>query len=286
MPRDDDVFLGKYSSAGFTEFYDLYESFINDFENTPSRAKKNLARNDESEEYYLEMAVLFNSHKEKSSRNVLYRKNKRANDSIINLWLHKVRNKVKLIESASINNFSGLTDEEAREILSCNVNTKSYLELPARLLKLGVILIYERTIPSLNLDGVVYKNTNGNPIIALSIRHNRLDNFWFTLSHELSHIILHYEKLDELIVDDLDEDMDESDIESEANRLASDLLIPRRLWRSSSVKSSPYSKDVKDYAKEINTHPSIVAGRIRRDKNDFTILNDIIFSEDLIKELF
>ena len=32
---------------------------------------------------------------------------------------------------------------------------------------------------------------NGAPVAALTLRYDRLDNFWFTLLHELAHIALH-----------------------------------------------------------------------------------------------
>ena len=50
----------------------------------------------------------------------------------------------------------------------------------------GVTLIIERHLPGTYLDGAAMLAENGNPVIGLTLRHDRLDNFWFVLFHELS----------------------------------------------------------------------------------------------------
>jgi len=55
----------------------------------------------------------------------------------------------------------------------------------------GIHLITERHLPKTYLDGAALWDESGRPVIALSLRHDRLDNFWFTLCHELAHIRLH-----------------------------------------------------------------------------------------------
>lgn len=70
------------------------------------------------------------------------------------------------------------------------------------------------------VDGVVIKTDNG-PVIGMSLRYDRVDNFWFTLIHELSHIAKHYKEQNSIIVDDLDSNIHQNceKIENEANEL-------------------------------------------------------------------
>lgn len=57
--------------------------------------------------------------------------------------------------------------------------------------KHGIHLIIETHFPKTYLDGAVCIGTDGNPVIALIMRHDKLDTFWFCLLHEFAHIALH-----------------------------------------------------------------------------------------------
>src|SRR4030042_1351312 len=54
--------------------------------------------------------------------------------------------------------------------------------------KMGIILAVEPHLPRTHLDGAAMLRSDGTPVVALTLRYDRLDNFWFTLSHELAHI--------------------------------------------------------------------------------------------------
>jgi HTH-type transcriptional regulator/antitoxin HigA len=58
----------------------------------------------------------------------------------------------------------------------------------------GIHFITEKHLPRTHLDGAALWVKTDHPVIALSLRHDRLDNFWFTLCHELAHVSLHLEK--------------------------------------------------------------------------------------------
>lgn len=285
MVNDDELFLGRYSTNNFSGFYSEYKEFISKLNDAPINVRKQFMHEDKSYDYN-KLAILFNSYKDKTNQ-ILFRKSEKANDFIIDLWLCKVKNKVRILEMLSIPPFEGLSERSAIEILSSSIESKAYISIPALLINYGIVVIFEESLPGLNLDGAVYTNMQGNPVIALSIRHNRLDNFWFTLSHELAHIILHYDDLREIILDDLDETANHTQgKEYEANKLAGDMLIPRSIWRSCPVKLSTESDDIKQFAGEVNIHPAIIAGRIRRDRAKYSLFTDVIHQEDLRKELF
>ncbi|POD97065.1 ImmA/IrrE family metallo-endopeptidase [Pectobacterium odoriferum] len=282
---DDDIFLGRYSSKNFSEFYSEYKIFIEKINSAPLETKKHFMLADGTYNFK-KLAIIFNNDR-KENGNILFKKLSKAKDIVVNLWLCKVQNKAKIFEMINIPPFQGLSEEKAREIIQLNYTEKSYLSIPSILINEGIILIYEESFPGLNLDGAVYKNHNGNPVISLSIRHNRLDNFWFTLSHELAHVILHHNQMDEVILDDLDDSEEYTQgREFEANKLAGDMLIPRRIWRSCPVKYTRSSHDIESFSEEVNIHPAIIAGRIRKERGNYTLFNDVIYKEDLRKELF
>jgi len=68
------------------------------------------------------------------------------------------------------------------------------------------------------------------PVIGLTLRHDRIDNFWFTLLHELAHLVEHYQVLsstDHVFFDELDIETDD-EIEAQADRLAKNSLVPSK----------------------------------------------------------
>jgi len=93
--------------------------------------------------------------------------------------------------------------------------------------------------------------------------------------HELSHLALHLDRLSTPIVDDLEEG-EETVVEQEANRLASDSLIPRNLWRNCQVKYSLALDDVVSFAKEVGIAPQIVAGRLRNELHRHELFSALV----------
>ncbi|WP_133510305.1 ImmA/IrrE family metallo-endopeptidase [Candidatus Thiosymbion oneisti] len=128
----------------------------------------------------------------------------------------------------------------------------------------GIHLVTEPHLPRTYLDGAVCKNADGNPVIAFTLRHDRLDNFWFTLMHELAHIALHLDGDAAWFIDDLDVE-DNNRVEREADMLAQDVLIPQARWGERKPADIP---SVVALAGQLNIAPEIIAGRLRRESNN------------------
>lgn len=139
----------------------------------------------------------------------------------------------------------------------------------------GIGFIIEPTLPGLGVDGLVYRNKKGNPIIALSLRYDRLDNFWFTLAHELSHIALHYELLDNAIIEDLDL-TNISEIEDEANYFASESIISSSIWRRCEVQKKQTEDSLNELAHSQNIHPIILAGKLRNETGNYELFSKLV----------
>jgi len=135
------------------------------------------------------------------------------------------------------------------------------------LVKHGVALVVERHMPRTYLDGAVI--FGDGPVIALTLRYDRLDNFWFTLMHELAHLALHANESVGAYYDDLDAASEPDSRESEADRLAADALIPKTAWRTWTATASCSRVDVEAFARTVRVHPAVVAGRLRHESNDF-----------------
>lgn len=140
----------------------------------------------------------------------------------------------------------------------------------------GIILVVERHLQSSCLDGGAMVTKDGTPVIGLTLRYDRLDNFWFVLMHELGHIFLHL--FDGMRFDFFDEENggDSDPLEKEADKFALDNLIPEELWEQCLSRFAISEEAVKMDAEAIGITPSIIAGRIRKERSDYTILNNLI----------
>jgi HTH-type transcriptional regulator/antitoxin HigA len=166
------------------------------------------------------------------------------------------------------------------------LSTKDDGPIAARdfLKKYGIILVIEPHFTQTYLDGATILTNKNNPIIGLTIRHDRLDNFWFTLMHELAHIALHYSQGSDFFYDDLDNtDIDIK--EDEADKLALESLVPEGRWEVSPASLMPSSMAAKSLAKELGIHISIVAGKMRRAGGNYIYLNNII-NQAKVKKYF
>lgn len=144
------------------------------------------------------------------------------------------------------------------------------------LAKKGVVLIIEKHLTGSYLDGAAMLSDSGCPVIGLTLRYDRLDNFWFVLMHELGHVFLHL--FDGLRFDFFDEECASSSdsIEMCADKFALDALLPEGLWDQCLSRFALSAEAVQIDANNLGIHPSIIAGRIRKERNDYTILPDLV----------
>lgn len=235
----------------------------------------------------LEFYRLFKEvHARKDTSATLFRKNDSAPDALKTVWLSRVRETAQAFNVLNKTpHFNGIELSTLASIGKKSVDPSGISKLQLDLSNLGIILIYERALPGIKLDGAAFRLSNGIPVVALSLRYSRLDHFWFTLMHELAHIALHYDQLCNPIIDDLDESGD-NETEVEANKAAANALISRSDWRSCNALYVQSDEEVKEFAQRTGVHASIVAGRIRRELNRHTAFSKIINEFNVREILF
>jgi len=143
----------------------------------------------------------------------------------------------------------------------------------------GVAVVIEPHFKGSGLDGAALLSRGGTPIIGLTVRHNRLDNFWFTLLHECVHAWKHLNASGLRAIADLDIERPESepiDIEKEANSLAAELLLPRDVWRRSEACMNPSAEAIHELASKYQISPAIIAGRLRFERKDYRAFSRLI----------
>ena len=148
----------------------------------------------------------------------------------------------------------------------------------------GIRLVIEPHLPQTHLDGAAILLSDGSPIIGMTLRFDRLDNFWFVLFHELVHIMKHLHKGDvESIFDDLD--VEAEDIEQEADEQAGEILVPEEKWNTALARYLRSEDSIKDFAQELHIHPAIIAGKIRKEAKNYIILKDMVGHSE-VRKLF
>lgn len=151
--------------------------------------------------------------------------------------------------------------------------------------KHGIILVVEPHFSKTYLDGATILINKNNPIIGITLRYDRPDNFWFTLMHEVAHIALHYDQDISFFYDEFEniKGLDIGSKEKEADNLASEALVPSSKWEISPAKLIPSSIAASSLAKELGVHIAIIAGKIRYEGDKWAYLNNIIGKEKISK---
>ena len=123
----------------------------------------------------------------------------------------------------------------------------------------GVAVAFVPEIPKIRASGATWWINTGKAVIQLSLRYKTDDQLWFSFFHEAGHILLHGKK--EVFIED---DGDNAK-EDEADKFASDFLIPVKEY-DRFIRSGKYGKAaIKQFAGELGIAPGIVVGRLQHD---------------------
>lgn len=258
-----------------------YQAFLQGEELLKSLPKKIQSSSDESSLYAFvkELVVA------KAGAPALFRRRTDADEALSRFWLSRVRATAQwTVLLNAVAPFAGLSAEDLPAIARKSTDVGLLPKLADEFAERGIVLLYEPALPGMKLDGAVFTLESGHPVICLSLRYARLDIFWFTVLHELAHVVLHHDQLSAPITDDFDTES-EGLVELQADRLARDSMISRSDWRNCSAKYTQSEAEVIQFAQKIGIHPAIVAGRLRREWNKHTIFTDIVNSVNVRKVL-
>ncbi|HMN13436.1 MAG TPA: ImmA/IrrE family metallo-endopeptidase [Bellilinea sp.] len=135
----------------------------------------------------------------------------------------------------------------------------------------GITLVTEPHFKGTYLDGAAMLD-DGRPVVALTLRHDRIDNFWFVLMHELAHVAKHLDEANPVFADNLDSPDEQDRKEREADEMAQEALIPQSVWEKAAVRTTHSASDAIALAEKLGIHEAIVAGRVRHETKNYRIL--------------
>lgn len=194
---------------------------------------------------------------------------------------------IRALEAPSLVGFepSVLTLDFMRELAHLSTLSDGPRHAREYLARVGISLVVEAHLPETYLDGAAILIRPNRPIIALTIRHDRLDNFWFVLMHELVHVWRHLRADLSAFYDDLDVEDSQNPQERQADQIAREALIPDVEWKRSPASSLRTPDAVFHLANRLRIHPAIVAGRIRHHYRSYRVLNRLV-GQGEVRRLF
>ena len=141
--------------------------------------------------------------------------------------------------------------------------------VPAALEGLGVRLVLLEPIPASKIDGACFWIDGGRPVVAISMRFDRVDHFWHTLLHELAHILEGPGGKSHLDVDLFRAPAEGKGkrpaCEEEADRRACEWLVPRKDLELFIKQAKPFysQQAIAGFASAAGVHPGVVVGQLQ-----------------------
>lgn len=195
-------------------------------------------------------------------------------------WLYRVKH---ISETMQVSEYSKLKLERAIDLL---INYREAPEeirhIPGLMNNCGVRFVVVEHLPGSKIDGVTLWLDNNSPVIGLSLRFDRIDNFWFVLRHEIEHV-LNGDGKDSAIIDSDIENVligieNLPDEEKLANKAAAEFCIPQKDLESFIARVGPLYSQIKilAFAKRNKVHPGLVVGQLQRRINRFDIFRKFL----------
>lgn len=184
-------------------------------------------------------------------------------------WVFRVR---QIARSITVAEYSSKKLKAAlpklRQLLT---NPEAIRDVPRILAGCGVRFVLVEALPQGKIDGACLWLDPDSPAIGMSLRYDRIDNFWFVLRHEIEHVLQEHGQADAIgIVDELDGNRSAVDgpglpeEELIANRASAGFLVPQDELVEFIVERNPYisERDVLSFAKRFDVHPGLIVGQI------------------------
>jgi HTH-type transcriptional regulator/antitoxin HigA len=141
--------------------------------------------------------------------------------------------------------------------------------VPKILAECGVRYVLVEALASSKIDGACFWLPNKQPVIAMSLRLDRIDNFWFVLRHEIEHVLQGHGQSSGYVLDQDIEGPHQGEVAAEekvANDAAAEFCVPQAQLNDFIGRVAPYFYDerVVLFARRLGIHTGLVAGQLRR----------------------
>jgi HTH-type transcriptional regulator/antitoxin HigA len=188
-------------------------------------------------------------------------------------WLFRVKQIAKSI-SLTVTFSEKKLQEAVGRLRQLTVDPEEIRHVPRVMMECGVRYIIVEGLPSGKIDGVCFWLDPHSPVIGMSLRLDRIDNFWFVLRHEIEHVLRGHGKRDAIIDIDIYQSDPANEEEHIANQAALVFTIPEGEVRSFIARKQPFlsERDILGFARRVQVHPGIVVGQVQKQTGRFDLL--------------
>ena len=199
-------------------------------------------------------------------------------------WLYRVK---ALASEMLVARYSAASVKAAiGEIKNLIHSAEELRKVPRILAEAGIRFVIVEALPSTKIDGVCFWLDGNSPVIGMSMRFDRIDNFVFVLRHELEHV-QNRDGLSEMIsMLDVDINSGEAtqftqelrDQEERANAAASEFCVPKKMMDAFISRKAPVfaKRDIIGLARMLNVHIGLVAGQLQFRTQKYHLARDYL----------
>lgn len=182
-------------------------------------------------------------------------------------WLYRVRS---IASELMVPKYSkGALDVALKELHKLAVAPEEARKVPRILAEAGIRFVIVESLTSAKIDGVCFWLDDHSPVVGMTMRHDRIDNFWFVLRHELEHVRQGHGRAAMILDIELEGEragtgQDVPEEERVANEQAQNFCVPVEKLDAFIVRKAPFfsERDMIGFARSVGVHPGIVAGQL------------------------
>ncbi len=183
-------------------------------------------------------------------------------------WLYRVK---QIAEPMLVAKYSPTAVANAAQLLKELLGSpEAARKVPRVLAECGIRFVIVETLPSAKIDGACLWLNECSPVIGMSLRFDRIDNFWFVLRHELEHVVQKHGQVAAMLDVNLEGDNagTGADIPAEervANEVAAAFCVPQAQLKKFIQVKAPFfaERDIRGFAATYKIHPGLVAGQLQ-----------------------
>jgi HTH-type transcriptional regulator / antitoxin HigA len=192
-------------------------------------------------------------------------------------WLFRVKQIADALPSVAYSHDSLRAALKSLELLTTEPEEARHV--PRILGECGVRFVVVEPFPGSRIDGVCFwTDNNRSPVIGLTLRFDRNDNFWFVLRHEIEHVLREDAKSGLIVDEDVgDATRDMNDAERRADEAAIAFCVSDAEMSKFISRVKPYFSEAKlvGFARRIGRHPGIVVGQLQHRLGRHDLLNKL-----------
>jgi len=191
-------------------------------------------------------------------------------------WFYRVR---QIASEMIVPKYSELALRNALDSLKGLLTApESARKVPRILMECGIRYVVVETLSSAKIDGVCFWLNHESPVIGMTLRYDRIDNFWFVLRHEIEHVRRGHGQRAIMLDAELDGDgtngeLSVIDEESSANEAAANFCVPQEKMEGFIARKSPFfnERDIIGFARTMHIHPGLIAGQLQRKTGKYNL---------------